>query len=99
MQWIVGHKLELYLIVIYIGYWTAVDSLQWNVESTSKVDFKGASTPMGPNGLCTNLIYHDDMVYEGQIDSKFILVHNGILVIMQGCIGDNEQGLLIGLID
>ena len=27
------------------------------------------------------------------------LVHNGILVIKQGCIGNGKQGLWIGLID
>ena len=32
---------------------------------------------MGPNGPRFELIYYDDMVYEGWIDSKFILVHKG----------------------
>ena len=54
----------------------------WNVESTSKLDYKGASTPMGPNGPYFELIRHDDMVYEGWIDTKFIFVHKDILVIM-----------------
>ena len=52
----------------------------WNVESTSKLDSKGASTPMGPNGTYFELIYHDDTIYESWIDFKFILVHKGILV-------------------
>ena len=39
------------------------------------------------------------MVYEGWISSMFILVHKAILVISQGCIGDNEQGIWFGLID
>ena len=47
----------------------------------------------------SNLIYHDDTIYEGLIDSRFILVHKCVLVITQGYIGDNEQGLYIGLID
>ena len=37
---------------------------------------------MGPNGPHSELIYHDDMVYENWIDSRFILVHKGFLVIM-----------------
>ena len=48
---------------------------------------------MGPSCLCIELVYHDDMVYEGWIDSKFILVYKSIWVIMQGCTGDSEQGL------
>ena len=59
MQWIVGcHGPELCLVVMYIWYWSAIDSLQWNVESTSKFDFDGASTPMGPNGPRFEFIYH-----------------------------------------
>ena len=27
MQWIVGYEPKFYLIVIYIGYWSAVDFL------------------------------------------------------------------------
>ena len=73
MQWIVGHRSELRLIIIYIWYWNVVDSLQQNVESTSKLGFKRANTPMGPNDPCSKLIYHDDRVYEGQIGSRFIL--------------------------
>ena len=37
---------------------------------------------MGPNGLISELIYHDDMVYEGLIGSWFTLIHKGILVII-----------------
>ena len=48
---------------------------------------------MGPSGPRSKLIYHDDIVYEGCISSRFTLVHKGVLVIMQGCIGNNEQGL------
>ena len=39
------------------------------------------------------------MGYEGRINSTFIFVHKGVLVITQGCIGVSEQGLWIGLID
>ena len=45
---------------------------------------------MGPNSPRCELIYYDGPVYKGQIGSKFILVHKGIVVIMQSCIGDNE---------
>ena len=54
---------------------------------------------MGRSGHHFELIYHDNTIYKGWIGSKFILVHKGILVSTQGCIGDNEQGLLIWLID
>ena len=81
MQQIVGHRLELHLVVVYIRYWSIVDSFQWNFESTSKLEFEGASTPMGPSDPCFKLIYHDDMDYEGQIGSQFTLVHKNILVI------------------
>ena len=37
------------------------------------------------NGLRFELKYHDGMIYEGWIFSKFIVVHKGILVITQGC--------------
>ena len=54
---------------------------------------------MGPSRPHSELIYHDDMFYEGYISSRFILVHKGILVITYGCTRDNEQGLWIELID
>ena len=54
---------------------------------------------MGPSGPHFELIYHDDTIYEGWIDSQSPLVHNGVLVIMQGCIKDSEQVLWVGLID
>ena len=54
---------------------------------------------MDPSVTLFELIYNDDMIYESLINSTSILVHKGVLIIMQGCIGDNEQGLYIGLID
>ena len=48
---------------------------------------------MGVSGPYSELIYHDDTIYEDLIGSKFILVHKGVLVITQGCIEDNEKGL------
>ena len=45
------------------------------------------------------LIYFVGMGYEGHIDCTFTFVYKTILVIMQGCIGANEQSLWIGLID
>ena len=89
MQWIVSHKPEFCLIVIYIGYWSIVDSLQQNVKSTSKLNSEEVSTPMGLNGPSSKLIYHDDTIYEGQISYWFTLVHKGILVITQGCTKDS----------
>ena len=82
MQRIVGRKSERYLVVIYIRYYSIIDFLQWDVESTSKLDCKGDNTPMDASSLHSKLIYHDDMVYESWIDFQFTLVHNGILVIM-----------------
>ena len=54
---------------------------------------------MGPNGPCSELIYHDDTIYEDWIDFMFTLVHKSILVTTQGCIRDSEQGLWNGLIN
>ena len=87
------------LVVIYIGYWRFVDSLLWDVESTLKFDYKGVNIPMGPNGTRFELICLVGMDYEAQIDSRFIFMHKGILVITQGCIGVSEQGIWIGVID
>ena len=99
MQWIIGHRHEPRLVVIYIGYWSVVDSLQWNVKSTSISNFEGANTHLAPSGLCSKLIYHNDMIYEGQISFQSTLVHKGVLVIAQYCTEDSEQVLWIGLID
>ena len=52
------------LVVIYIGYQNVVNSQQWDVESISKFDYERASTPMGPNGSCTELIFLNGTVYE-----------------------------------
>ena len=70
-----------------------------NVESILELDSEGASTPMGPSGPRSKLIYHDDIVYESWIDFRFIPVHQGTLVITQDCIDDNKQCLYIVLID
>ena len=45
---------------------------------------------MGLNGPYSKLIYHDDMFYEDWVSSRFILVHKGILEIMQGFTEDNK---------
>ena len=87
------------LVIIYIGYWSSIDSLQWDVESTLELDFEGISIPMDPNGPHFELIYLIGMGYEGHIGSWFTFVHKDILVITQGCIGVSEQGLQIVLID
>ena len=68
-------------------------------ESTSELDSKGASTPIGPSGSCFKLIYLVGMGYEGWIDSRFTFVHKSVFVIMQDCTGVREQSLWIGLID
>ena len=47
---------------------------------------------MGLSGPHFKLVCHDDMIYESWIDFKFIIVYKDVLVIMQGCIGDNKQG-------
>ena len=54
---------------------------------------------MDPSSPRSKLIYHDDMVYENWIGFRSILVHKDILVIKQYCMGDNEQGHWIELID
>ena len=47
----------------------------------------------GISGPYSELIYYDGTTYECWIGSSFILVHKGVLVISQGFIRDNEQGL------
>ncbi|RVW60971.1 hypothetical protein CK203_051346 [Vitis vinifera] len=89
MYWIVSYIPDLHPIVIYIRYWSAVGSLEWNVKSTSKLDSKGANTSMGLSGPRSKLTYHNGTVYK--IGSRFILLHKGILVISQGYTWNNEQ--------
>ena len=36
---------------------------------------------MGPSGPCSELIYHDDTIYDGWIDSRFIIMHKDVWVI------------------
>ena len=67
MQQTIGHRPELHLNFIYIGYWSAVNYLQWDVEITLELDYEGVNTPMGLSDLLSKLIYNDDMVYEGYI--------------------------------
>ena len=69
------------LVIIYIGYWSSTDSLQWDVESTLELNYEEASIPMGPNGPLSELIYLVTMGYEGRIGFKFTFVHKSVLVI------------------
>ena len=48
---------------------------------------------MGSSGPRSELTYFVGMDYKGRIGFRFTLVHNGILVIMQGYKGVSEQGL------
>ena len=68
-------------VVIYIGYRSLVDSLQCDVESTLKLDYEGASIPIGPSGPCYELIYLVGIGNEGRIGSRFTFVYKGVLVI------------------
>ena len=101
MQWRTSHGPEhimshYYLHKILEFSWFS----EWDVESTSELDFEGNSTSMGPSGPRFELIYLIGMSYEGdQIDFRFTFLHKGLLVIMQGCTRVSEQGLWIGLID
>ena len=61
------------LTVIYIGYQSLVDSLQWDVESTLELDYEGANIPIGPNGPRSKLIYLVGMGYEGQTGFRFTI--------------------------
>ena len=87
------------LAINYIKYWSSIESLQQDVESTLELDYEEVSTPMGPNGPCSELIYLVGMDYEGQIGFKFTFVHKGVSIITQGFIRLSEQSLWIGLID
>ena len=53
------------LIVTYIRYWSAIDSLQWDVESTLEFDYERSSIPIGLSGPRFELIFFYGMVYEG----------------------------------
>ena len=48
---------------------------------------------MGPSGPRFKLIYLISMGCEGWISSKFTFVHEGVLIIMQGCTRVSERGL------
>ena len=87
------------LIIIYIGYLSSVDSLQWDVESTLELDYERTSIYIGLSGPCFELIYLVGIDYEGRIGFRFTFVYKGVLVITQGCTKVSEQGLWIGLID
>ena len=66
--------LELHLVVIYIGYCSVVDSLQWTIESTLELDSEGPSTSISSNGSRSELINHDDMVYELALGSFLCII-------------------------
>ena len=87
------------LIIIYIGYWSVVNSLQWDVESILEFDYEGASTPMGSSSPQSKLLFLDGTVYEGWMGFQFTFVHKDILVIMLGCTGISEWHIQIELID
>ena len=53
------------LIIIYIGYWSLVDSLWWDVESSLELDFEGANIPMGLSSPHFEPIYLVGTSYEG----------------------------------
>ena len=66
MQWIIGHRPEHVVSRCYLyRYWSLVDSLYWDVESTLELDFKEANTPMGHSGPYSWLIYLIGTDYEG----------------------------------
>lgn len=54
---------------------------------------------MGFSGSRFKLIYLVGVDYKNQINSRSTFVHNGVLVITQGCTRVSEQGLWIRLID
>ena len=45
---------------------------------------------MSPCDPYFEIISHDSTIYEGSIDSKLILVHKGVLVIMHNIREDSE---------
>ena len=64
-----------YLIVIYIGYQSTIDSLQRDVKLISKFDYERASTPVGPNGPYYQVKFLDDMVYDGWMSFQFTFMY------------------------
>ena len=87
------------LVVIYIGYWSLVDSLQWDIKSTLELEYEGTNIPTSHSGPHSMLIYLVDTDYEVWIGFRFTLAHKDILVNMQGCLGDSKQDLQIEIID
>ena len=57
-----AHKSEFFRVLNHLE---RSSSLLRNVESTSKLNFEGANTPMDSPGSYSKLIYHGDIVYEG----------------------------------
>ena len=90
MQWIVCHELELYLVVFYIGYQSAIYYMQQDVESTSELDSKEVNTPIGPNGPCSELKHLIGTIFGGWIGYQITLVHKGVFLITQGYIEYSE---------
>ena len=87
------------LVVIYKGYWIAVDYLQWDVKLILEFDYEETNTHMDSYGSHSELIFLDDTIYEGWMDFQFTFVYKGVLVIMEGCTGISEWYIWIQLID
>ena len=69
-------------VLIYIGYQSADDSLQWDVESILEFDSKGANAPMGHSGPSSKLLFLIGTTYEDWMGFQFTFVPKSILVIM-----------------
>ena len=69
------------------------DSLLWDIESTSELDFERATTSLDCNGPCSEFIYLVGTNYKGHIGSKLTFVYKGVLVTTQDCTRISEQGL------
>ena len=57
------------------------------------MDSEWANTPIDPSGPYSELIYHDNRFMRVGLTLGSFLCINGVLVIIQGCIGDSEQSL------
>ena len=45
---------------------------------------------MCPSGPHSELIFLDDMIYDGWMGFQFIFMHKGVLVIMEDCTRNSE---------
>ena len=64
----------------YIRYWSAINSFKWNVESTSKLDYKRASISFRSQWSPLGLLVHGVTFVLRILGFSFISVNNDNLI-------------------